>query len=631
MIGFLNIPARIIGILEANVSPREIAAGVCLGLFLGLIPLNGPMALLLAIFFFVFKINRAATLLTLPLVKSVYLLGASSLCEQLGYYLLAGVPGLAGFWNFVTGLPVLAYLDVNNTLVTGGVAIASILTIPAYFISKSFAAAVQAKYAEKIKGTKYGKWASRFRLAGAIAGDDAKEVLSNVKTQVKITLITKVKTAMARGKSGKRGIFGRINIGGVVAVIIAIFILHFGIGLYASPALTAFIVDQVNKTTPAKISIQKASLWPLTLSCSLEGLKVFDPENAASRIAKLDKASVRVSLLGVLSKRLIFSRIHAKGGEINIVGTPDGSFNVMNLAGPKTGTSAGTAADAAWRFASGKKDLFGKAYEVIKRRFTKSGQEKEKAARLASKEVSVKTVELPKGRFVDFRAPKDLYVFEIRDLSMDDISVKITYEGQDIDIERALLKLGGLAYGPQTGMRLDRAELKGDIRKSGVSAGSCDLYFSRSFTPSGQSAVSNITLKGVDLDAVRMVYEDSLPIDIVKGNITLSSRTRIDGDKIDSRNVINLTQHTLGPKPGSAGMVGFVPVASLLEALNGIDPVHLRFDIKGTLDSPELGGFQESILALAKPYLANMQNKLREEGVKALGSFLDKAFKNKSE
>ena len=71
MSSFINLPAKIVSILEGNISPREIALGVCLGAFLGFIPLNGPMALLLAIFFFLFRINRAATLLTLPIFVSV--------------------------------------------------------------------------------------------------------------------------------------------------------------------------------------------------------------------------------------------------------------------------------------------------------------------------------------------------------------------------------------------------------------------------------------------------------------------------------------------------------------------------------------------------------------------------------
>lgn len=630
MLGFLNIPGKIIGILEANISPREIAAGVCLGMFLGLIPLNGPMALLLAVFFFVFKINRAATLLTLPLFKSAYLLGMSNVAESAGYYLLAGVPGLAGFWKFVTALPVIAYLDVNNTLVAGGIAVASALTIPAYFVSKKAAAAIQAKYAEKIKATKYGKWASRLGVASSMAGSDAGEVISNVKAQVKTTVITKIKSAIIKPKTGKRGILGRVNIAGIAAVIVVLAVIHFGVGLYASPALTSFIVDQVNKNTPAKISIEKANFWPLTLSCSLSDLKVFDPKNAGSRIAKIDKASVRVSLIGLLSKRLVFSEIHAKGGEINITGTPDGSFNITSLAASKAGVSgAGVSTESAWGFMAEKKDLFGKIYGLIKKRFSKAGQDKAKASRESARKVNVVTTELPKGRLIHFKSARDSYLFEIRDLAFDDASIRITYEGAPIDIQNAAVRLGRMAYDPEKGLSLDRAELKGDVKNNGAPAGSCDIYFSKSSGPAGQNAVSNISLRGVDLQAVRPVYQDSLPVTVVKGKLTLSSRTSIEGDRIDSRNNIVLTQHSLQPKAGGVPMIGFVPVASVVDALNSIDPVKLKFDITGAVDRPEFGGFQESLLGLVKPYLANIQGKLKEEGVKVLGSFLDKTFKKK--
>jgi hypothetical protein len=74
-----------------------------------------------------------------------------------------------------------------------------------------------------------------------------------------------------------------------------------------------------------------------------------------------------------------------------------------------------------------------------------------------------------------------------------------------------------------------------------------------------------------------------------------------------------------------------LPVASIMDALNSIDPVHLRFEIKGTVDKPEFGGFQESLISLVKPYLSNVTRKLQEEGVKALGSFLDKIANRKKE
>ncbi len=136
MFSFIDIPARIVTLLEFNITPAQVAKGVCLGLFLGFIPLNGPMALLLFLFFFLFKINRLSTAVTLPLFKLFYVLGVSDLADRAGGYLLIDASFLTGFWSFVTGLPILALLDLNNTLIAGGLAISCAFLLPVYFISK---------------------------------------------------------------------------------------------------------------------------------------------------------------------------------------------------------------------------------------------------------------------------------------------------------------------------------------------------------------------------------------------------------------------------------------------------------------------------------------------------------------
>lgn len=134
MFSFVNIPARILSILQLNISPAEVAGGVCLGMFLGFIPLNGPMALLLLIFFFLFKVNRFSTAITLPLFKLFYHFGISSLTERIGGYLLIDANFLTGFWKLITSLPVLALLDLNNTLVAGGIALSVILCLPVFLL-----------------------------------------------------------------------------------------------------------------------------------------------------------------------------------------------------------------------------------------------------------------------------------------------------------------------------------------------------------------------------------------------------------------------------------------------------------------------------------------------------------------
>lgn len=164
MFSYVNIPARILAILELNISPAEVSGGVCLGMFLGFIPLNGPMALMLFIFFFLFRVNRFSTVITLPLFKLFYLFGVNSLAERIGGYLLLDASFLTGFWQQVTSLPILALLDLDNTLVTGGLALSIILCLPVYllarliysnFIAPNLKKIQESKLAKRIKGYKF--------------------------------------------------------------------------------------------------------------------------------------------------------------------------------------------------------------------------------------------------------------------------------------------------------------------------------------------------------------------------------------------------------------------------------------------------------------------------------------------
>ncbi|MFH1665536.1 MAG: TIGR03546 family protein [Candidatus Omnitrophota bacterium] len=161
MIPIISLPAKIIRLLESNVSPEEIAAGVCLGMFMGFIPLNGPMVFLLVALFLIIKLNRLSVVITLPVFKLLYVLGVSSVTDMMGGYLLIDVRQLTYLWRWVTGLPVIAYLDLNNTLVAGGAALSVILCVPVFMASRAAAGAMKKKYAEKIKGMKFVRWIKR--------------------------------------------------------------------------------------------------------------------------------------------------------------------------------------------------------------------------------------------------------------------------------------------------------------------------------------------------------------------------------------------------------------------------------------------------------------------------------------
>ena len=168
MIPFINLPVKIVRLFTSNVSTSEVAAGVVLGMFMGFIPLNGPMAILLFVCFFFFKINRLATMLVLPLFKLLYVLGISSVTDSIGGALLIKLEFLAPLWSFLTHFPVLALLNVNNTLVAGGLALSAVLTIPVYPLSQKGIVLLRTKYFDKIKNSKLVKSFIKLPLIGKL-------------------------------------------------------------------------------------------------------------------------------------------------------------------------------------------------------------------------------------------------------------------------------------------------------------------------------------------------------------------------------------------------------------------------------------------------------------------------------
>ncbi len=600
MLSFLNVPAKIIGILEANITPQEIAFGVCLGMFLGFTPLNGTTALLLALLFFVFKVNRMATLLTLPAFKALYILGVSKLGDATGSYLLEKANYLTGFWRVVTNFPIIAYLDVNRTTVMGGLFLSAVLSVPVYFIAKAIAAPLLAKYSEKMQNF----------------------VIIKPK-------LPKVKT----------GIMKRLNLGGIAVIITALLVIQIGVGLVISPLVSALVIDTLNKSQGTKISVERVNVWPLTLSFSMKELKIFDPKKPDKQIIRVHSASAHISPLALLSKRVVFSVIKMKGAEVDLEGESDGTYNIQHLAsgagraedvgaGSKPALGVGGAGMpnimGLWRGAQEKKDLFGMIYGHIKNGFSKKGQDQAKQSRKNSKQVTRVTQDLPKGKLVRFKTPADMYMFEIRDLAIDGKVNVAPYNAAPVELRNARIILKKVAFDPQNGARLDGANIKGELFKDNTAAGKMDFVFSRTYTGAGQNAAIKADLDNIDLDAVRFVYEDSLPVRIAKGRISLSSRTKITGEALDSRNSITLTGHAFEPKSGGGiAMVGFVPMTAVCEALNQIDPVRLKFDITGTVEKPEFGGFQETLLGLIKPYVANIgMGVVKSQGVNALTSKL---------
>lgn len=169
MFSFTKIPAQFLSfLLGLRITSNEVALGVCLGMFFGFVPLNKVMALFLLLLFMVIRLNRLATLITLPFFKLLYILFVSNITGRIGEYLLIFAKYLTNFWSWFTSLPIIALLDFNNTLVCGGIVFSLILSPLVYFVSRKLYTIYVEKYVRRFRQSRFMKMIMKNNLVNKV-------------------------------------------------------------------------------------------------------------------------------------------------------------------------------------------------------------------------------------------------------------------------------------------------------------------------------------------------------------------------------------------------------------------------------------------------------------------------------
>ena len=407
-----------------------------------------------------------------------------------------------------------------------------------------------------------------------------------------------------------------VNVKGIVILVIFLVVIQVGLGLLVSPIIGRSVIKSINKQTGTKISVKKINVWPLTLSCSLKDIKVFDPDNEKKRIALAQNASLRLSIIGLLSKRLVISSFSMSGAEINLKGESDGSFNVQKLVKPKSKEEE-EEKDGALDRLKEKKDWFGIAYDVIKKRYSKKAVEKKAAKRKEDKKIRKEVKALPCGRRIRFMTPSDRYLFQIQNFEIKDSQLKLeTDDGKTLNIDKVAIHIKNIRLSSSEGVCFDKFDARGSVSKDGK--------FFGSFKQNHQAVICELSAQNIALTAIKFIYEDSLPVDFKNGVVSINSLTKIINGSIDSNNSIILKDHTVLPKGGGKQVVGSIPLPIICDALNKTNPVEMKFQITGTVDQPQFKGLQDTLLALAKPYIAGVTENLKKQGLKAIGELLKK-------
>jgi uncharacterized protein (TIGR03546 family) len=109
---------------------HELALGVTLGMFVGLLPLS-INSVIIAFFLFVLKTDKTSGVLSAILFGLISTI-TDPLAHVLGYFVLAQLTFLTPLWTALYNVPFMAFTGFNNTIVMGNTLLGLILMVPVF-------------------------------------------------------------------------------------------------------------------------------------------------------------------------------------------------------------------------------------------------------------------------------------------------------------------------------------------------------------------------------------------------------------------------------------------------------------------------------------------------------------------
>lgn len=146
---FLLRPVRYLAkALVAQESSRQLAAGLALGVMVGLVPKGNLTAVVLAMVLFALRVNLGTGLLS-AFVVSLAAPWLDPLSHAIGYALLTFGP-LEPVWARLYDLPLVPWTAFNNTVVLGSFVLGAALAYPVYRASEPIFARYQPTIAARL-------------------------------------------------------------------------------------------------------------------------------------------------------------------------------------------------------------------------------------------------------------------------------------------------------------------------------------------------------------------------------------------------------------------------------------------------------------------------------------------------
>lgn len=128
-------PARLLvkGFMQTD-TPRQLAAGLVLGMFLGLIPKGNLFAVAFSVLLLGTQANLVAGSIGAALFTAINTF-SDPWAHRIGAWLLEH-PKLGGYWAQAYDMPLAPWTNFNNTVVLGSVVLGLALALPLYWLGK---------------------------------------------------------------------------------------------------------------------------------------------------------------------------------------------------------------------------------------------------------------------------------------------------------------------------------------------------------------------------------------------------------------------------------------------------------------------------------------------------------------
>lgn len=146
---------KIFKLINSDVSPNQIAFGLCFGIIIGLTPLISVHNALLLFLVCFLRINLGAALFSV-MIFSLFAYLLDPVFNELGLMILTN-PELKPLWTSLYQQDFWLLLKFNNTLTMGSFVVAIALQLPCFFLFRFLIIRYRVQFLEWVKKTRLGQ------------------------------------------------------------------------------------------------------------------------------------------------------------------------------------------------------------------------------------------------------------------------------------------------------------------------------------------------------------------------------------------------------------------------------------------------------------------------------------------